>query len=483
VDKNGLAKLLDARGKGFAVLELIQNALDEEVTRVAVRLQPTGGSNAYYTLTVSDDCPEGFADLSHAYTLFAESKKKADPEKRGRFNLGEKLVLAVCRRASIQTTKGSIRWEGDVRTHSRASTVAGSCFWGELRMTRSEANDALDLARRVLVPDDVRLTINHEVVEPRESLQGLTGVLPTVKADAEGYLRPTTRKTLIDVYEPREGETPMLYEMGIPVVELDCPWHVNVAQKVPLNTDRDNVTPAYLRRLLALVLNEMADSAPQEALRAPWAGEAMESDLLDTLAVGAVMTARYGEKRVIRDPSDPEANKLAVSKGYSVIEPGSFTRGQWAAIRETGAALPAGQVTPSPKPYSDDPNADPEKVIPREKWTAGMKAHADFASDLGQALLAATVRVRFVADITQPWAANYATGLWGGELCFNKGRLGNAWFEKPPQREAVIALLIHEYGHHFSGDHLSEEYHDALCMLGAKLARLIVLGELEELFR
>jgi len=53
----------------------------------------------------------------------------------------------------------------------------------------------------------------------------------------------------------------------------------------------------------------------------------------------------------------------------------------------------------------------------------------------------------------------------------NLGRLGHAWFDKGP-REEVDQLLIHEFGHHYSGDHLSEAYHDALCSLGAKLAAL-----------
>ena len=26
-------------------------------------------------------------------------------------------------------------------------------------------------------------------------------------------------------------------------------------------------------------------------------------------------------------------------------------------------------------------------------------------------------------------------------------------------------LLIHEFGHQYSGDHLSEDYHEALCLL------------------
>ncbi len=38
--------------------------------------------------------------------------------------------------------------------------------------------------------------------------------------------------------------------------------------------------------------------------------------------------------------------------------------------------------------------------------------------------------------------------------------------------EDVDRLLIHEFGHKYSGDHLSVEYHDALCRLGARLKRL-----------
>jgi hypothetical protein len=36
----------------------------------------------------------------------------------------------------------------------------------------------------------------------------------------------------------------------------------------------------------------------------------------------------------------------------------------------------------------------------------------------------------------------------------------------------INSLIIHELGHHYSGDHLSAEYHDALCLLGSKLAQL-----------
>jgi hypothetical protein len=36
----------------------------------------------------------------------------------------------------------------------------------------------------------------------------------------------------------------------------------------------------------------------------------------------------------------------------------------------------------------------------------------------------------------------------------------------------VNDLLIHEFGHEYSGDHLSSSYHDALTRLGAKMTEL-----------
>ncbi|MBW3572955.1 MAG: hypothetical protein KY467_17810 [Gemmatimonadetes bacterium] len=36
---------------------------------------------------VADDNPTGFADLSHAWRMFADRRKKDRAEKRGRFNV------------------------------------------------------------------------------------------------------------------------------------------------------------------------------------------------------------------------------------------------------------------------------------------------------------------------------------------------------------------------------------------------------------
>lgn len=469
VDKQGLAKLLARRGIEFAALELAQNALDENVTRVAIKLVRDEERPRHYRLSVEDDSPEGFADLAHAYTLFAESKKKGNAQQRGRFNLGEKLVIAVAKETAIRTTTGTVIFDARGRHRSSAKRQAGTVVETLLPMTADDAARTERALRSVLVPPTIIVTLDlgagAERLPSSEPLRSFTATLPTEVADEDGYLRPTERQTDVHVHAVREGETPTLYELGIPVVALDCAWHVDVQQKVPLNTDRDNVTPAYARRLRALVLNEMHEQLGEHA-KAAWVTDAIESKLASTEAVEAVITERYGEKRVIRDPSDPEGTKLAMSQGFAIIEPGSFSGSAWESIRRAGAALPAGQVTPSPKVIFSADGRDVD--YPRDKWTPGMERIVEFSKLLGEKLLRGRVYVAILNDFQGHYAACFGDGC----LQFNVARLGKAWFDKSPLDEAVLQLLIHEFGHHYEMDHLSEGYHDALCKLGARLGRL-----------
>lgn len=465
VDKNGLAKLLERKGsKAFALFELIQNAWDTNATRVdvkTVQLTPK-----FAAITVQDDDPDGFKDLTHAFTLFAESDKKKDPEKRGRFNLGEKLVLALCRYAIIESTSGAVEFTDRGRhNHAKKKRVEGSSFYGEMRMTSVEHEEVLSAVRTLLRPSSKPTFINGEELPYRDWLDVAYSIpLPTEIGDTDGFLRKSVRKTPLAVYDVLPGETPHLYEMGIPVVELPGDrWHVNVFQKIPLNVDRDNVTPAYLRAVRVEVLNLMKNQLTAEDAAKPWVNDAAGDERADADAITTVMDLRFGTKRVIYDPTDTEGTKLAVSKGYTVIPGGALSGDVWQNVKKFGAALPAGQVTPSPKPYH--PDGDPETVIPREEWTSYMKAFWADVEHLGKVLLGAPVETRFVKEPGVYWRATFG----GLRMAVNVSKVGRDWFD--PKNEAEhLKLIIHEFGHHYASDHLSEEYHRALCDLGARLA-------------
>ena len=455
VDLDGFGQLMAARPKVAILYDLLQNVFDEDATTATVTLEPLP-RRGRALLTVTDDCPDGFADLRDAYTLYKSSKKKRDPTKRGRFNEGEKFVLSQCEDAFIKTTTGTIHFDANGKRRKTSSrTEAGSIFSGTVRLTNEEVREILDDVKLIIVPEGFTVTINGAILEgrvPTRLVEKLS--LPTVKADEDGILKPTTRLTTVEIVKPLEGETPMIYEMGIPVVEVDVPWHLNVGQKVPLNRDRDNVTPAYRGRLLAGVLDHTVDLLTDEAAAKSWVKDALPHAAPET--VRSAVTKIYGEGAVISNPSEREADKNAISHGVNVIPGGAFDKSQWSAIRGASAAVS------SSSGYSLRPSgtvADPIKAT-------GPRADAirDYCGTVIRHLLGKEMRVDVYDD------RRLITGSHGGGTIMVN-------LHQSPVTDLDLwldDLLIHECAHEFSGDHLTTTYINACTRLGAKLRRLEV---------
>ena len=247
--------------------------------------------------------------------------------------------------------------------------------------------------------------------------------------------------------------------MGIPVVETGDRYHVDVQQKVPLNMDRDNVTPAYLRTIRVAVLNALHDRLDADNSGDVWVREACSDERVSTEAVKTALTLRFGDNAVRYDPSDPEANKRSVAEGRPVVYGGNLTSAEWSNANRAGVLPAAGVVTPSPKPYS--PDGDPLDVVPENEWTTGMQQIVNYAILIGQELLGCPVHVVIAREADWPYRATYGKG----RLVFNLSRCGRGFFENGIADD-VNRLLIHEFAHHYESDHLSESYHKALADLG-----------------
>lgn len=462
VDRAGLRKLLEQRGVAFVLYELISNAWDAPgTTHVEVSLEPIPGAPRA-KLHVVDDAPGGFTRLEHAWTLFAESERKGDTSKRGRWNLGEKLVLSMCESAEILTTTGGVRFDIDGRHTLRRKTAQGSEFNAVLRVTRDQIVEIELAAKLLLPPAQVVVSFNTATLVAPPWVKDFETDLPTEVANEEGVLVRTRRKAKVNVYHPNP-QGAWLYEMGVPVAETELPWSVDVQQKIPLTLDRTNVATGFLRELRVALLAEMARQIPQEHLTAPWLREACASPRAEPLAVKEVLERRFGKDAVAYDPSDPEGSKIAVSEGLPVIHGATLSSGEWDNARRAGVLLPAGQVTPSPRVLCS-PDGDPP--VPEEDWTPAMKRRAQAIKVIGWELLGGAIFVRFHNKVTLPPA------WYGGRtVTFNIGRLGRAWLEKPLCSDEVLGLVIHELAHEVESDHLSREYHEACCELGAKAVR------------
>lgn len=473
VDRKGLAEVVQRRG-GFAwlVQELISNAWDEQgVTFVRVSLVPEDGK-PYVTIIVEDDAPDGFADLSHAWTLFAPSKKRGNAEQRGRFNLGEKLVLALCTEAAIYSTTGAVLFDSRGRHNLRTGkTERGSRFEGTVRMTREELTQAKADLRKLIPPTGIETTIDGERISNREPIRTFMASLWTEVADEEtGALVRRCRNTDVRLFRPLEGETPMIYELGIPVCATGDSLHVDVRQKVPLNLERDNVTPSYLRELRAEVLNHAADDLGETDKAAAWVSDAIGSIFTHKAAIDNVLSARYGSKRASFDPNDHEANQRAVSNGYKLVHGGALSAEAWAQVRHNNLIQSAGKLFPTPRPFVD--GAPMLNVIEESTCDRYVRRGLEMYRYLG--------RLAFGRDITITVADDAG---WGHLACWersafrltlNIAKLDTSHWQDEAK---IIELALHEYAHEHGG-HLDDSYHEALCRLGGLFVAEAIQGRL-----
>lgn len=470
-------RLVKRRGFGFIGGELYQNVMDTDATVCKLVLEKTR-NRGRYILTCEDNDQTGFTDLTHAYTVFAPSLKKNDPEKAGRFNIGEKFVLAFCCEAQIETTKGTVIFNAKGREdYPRRKREVGTKFWATIDCNKHRMTQFLAYMQRIIVRPGLKLTVNDIIVPPRKPIAVFNETLCTEQGDD---LRPTKRKGRVEIYEPTEGEVAMIYELGIPVVETGDKWHYSVCQKVPLNIDRDNVTPAYLRDLRVYVFNHMHKNVTPDGMTALWVDGAASDDKVIDEPVADFKRKRYGENAVAEDPFNPDANAAALVDGRALIPKHGLTQGQRENLKRRGLLLSSTQAYPiaGKGAYSDNPDAPTVKVIPDTKWTEGMHKIFEYTQGVAQRLIGKELVIRFVIWPRRQggtWRACYGTGdsLGLSFFDYNVGVIGRRWFDKGVT-EDTDSLIIHELGHEFCANHADENYHRALTKLGAKLKTAVL---------
>jgi hypothetical protein len=285
--------------------------------------------------------------------------------------------------------------------------------------------------------------------------------LPTEIERQDGSLGASERQTTVTMLDTA-GTQAWVHELGIPVCPIELPWHVDVFQKIPLTIDRSNVTGAFLRRLSVALLNRAHKLiTTQEMATATWVREAAADPACCAEATEHLTRLRFGERAVIFDPSDPEANMRAVSEGYTVIHGGALSAGEWKNLKGTDVVKPAGQVTGTVMAFGGADSAgktldelDPEQLSERER---GM---AEYLKWLCTELIG-SVTIRFYRD--RQWDVIAACSA-DRTMVVNLGRF--RWW----QRDELHGVVLHELAHVRESNHLSEEYHRELARLGARLA-------------
>lgn len=453
VSKEGLRELQAGKPKHFIARELIQNAWDEQIKVCSFNAQWDRGQAM---IEVTDDNPTGFRDLSDAFTLFKTTSKRSDPNKRGRFNIGEKQVLSLCERAIVSTTKGTVIFDKKGRRMSRATQDKGSKITVSVRMSKTDFDEMLAVVRKYLVPQKICFLVNGETVSYQKPYKVLTTTLMT-ENEVNGVFSRTQRKTNVHVHQANSKS--MLYEMGLPISEIDCQFDVDVQQKVPLSIDRDTVPTSYLKALFAEVLNATYRDVESENSSEVWVRQAMGDKRITSEAVKEIVNKRYGEKVVVANPFDPISIDDALSNGFNVVHGQEMSKEEWENIRKA-------EAIPSSTDLFGKGIGTSTSYVPTET----MEKVAVLAKKIAKRLLGIDIDVEFYTspDIIQ----NASFG--NNRLSFNVTKLGKRFFEVPVS-EKTLDLICHELGH-YAGNHTEESYHKCITKMAGQLV-IIALTE------
>jgi len=451
VSRDGLRQLQEGKPKYFVIRELVQNALDEAKHSINIFTKKEGH---IVSITVVDD-GVGFRKLSDAHTLFDDTYKRRDAEKRGRFNMGEKQAFSVCKSAIIFTTSGTVTFDKSGRkTSHNKKRSEGTSVKVDLIMNQGEFDAMHSYLETFIIPDDIRMLLNGVRIgfqSPHSRVVSVTSSLPTELAKDDGVIRKTRRKTSVSLYNHNDKIPSLLYEMGIPVTEIDVPYHVDVQQKVPLNSDRDMVSPAFLKEVYTLVLNNTFEELDEEDVSESWVRVASASKDVDQEAFESVIEKRFGENVCSATPTDPISIDDALSEGYNVVRGSEMSKAEWENARRFGAIESSHSLFGKTFVSS-------ENVVPSD----GMEQVEKLSKKIAMLYYGIDIDVRFIKS-----KATCSAEYGNRTLTFNVSRVGTEWFNTPLDRD-VIDLIIHELGHE-RGHHTEQSYHKAITGIGGLL--------------
>ena len=447
VSTEGMRELQSGREPWQLAKELIANAWDESTTKCEVIIKSLAPRKAI--LSVYDD-GDGFSNIADAWTLMGHTDKRGDPNVRGRFNIGEKEILSVAIDAAIHTSGKIISFpkEGGRKVRSNSKMPKGTKVecrlpWGNRQIETVEAK-----LKQLLTPKGIENTVNGEIVNYIEPEDITKAHLETIiqKSPLEP-MKSSFRQTQIELYQAEQG---MLYEMGIPIQKIDCPYMVNVMQKVPMPPNRDVVKDSYLKDIYAAVLNCKHDEI--EDVSASWVRMAIENHFdIKPETIKAVMQKRYGDNPILWS-SNTLANERALEHGYEVIHGRTLSEGERKAFEGIGLVHTSDKFAPTPIAAG---------VIPPEEWTKGMNKIARYTRMLGKDLLGIDIGIQMYK-----LEGDIAMATWcAGVVSFNVTNLGSTWFDTIGEKQT--GLILHELAHHKGNGH-DTLYLDSLMNLAGK---------------
>jgi hypothetical protein len=445
VDKDGLKEMFANFPEERMVAELVQNSWDTDAATVCrVGISEVDKKTM---VSVEDDHPEGFKNLCDAYTLFRSTEKRSDPTKRGRFNIGEKIVFARALYGAVETTKGTIEFNKDGRhDRPRKKRKAGSRVSVFFPKWKKETHERVnEFLTKLYVPKGMAFFVGENPVKYQRPMKTVKTSLATefLKTNGDGtqVMRRTQRKTEIWFY-PKRFESAYLYEMGIPVCEIDGRFDANVQQKIPLSHDRTLVPQSYLQDIYAEMLVALGDLIEPGDLGEAHIQTAMEDERVDPDTCVRVFKQQFGENAVITNPFDADSNQEAARSGASLVNPRTFGAAINNKLRSGGIQTTTEQFCRNKEILQDGMKLGLPGGYKDVKDTDARIKLREYVQMLSQHFYGRKINVNFAQ-----WTGTSTVALYnhGSGITFNVMRLTRNLMERPVSR--CTSICLHELAH------------------------------------
>tara|TARA_R110002012_G_scaffold64769_1_gene170235 strand:+ start:22649 stop:24115 length:1467 start_codon:yes stop_codon:yes gene_type:complete len=447
VSTQGLKVQCEEIGLKRLTAELIANSFDENsVSKIEVTIKKFG---EIFHIRVDDD-GEGFKKISDAFTLFDDSGKRIDPTKRGRFNLGEKQWISLCKFAQIDSGKIRITFD-DKGRHSEKIAWNNNCkIFGEIRNKELTSADLVNYLNGIIVPKNKILTINGDIAIPKTISNEFKTELPTPVASGKFQkLRNLKRETALMLYEIEQDEQAWLYEQGIPVCKLEdnFEWHVNVHQKIPQVSERNVVKASYLKLIYTAIAEKCTDLIDEDNAGSKWISDALENTNEETTKV--ILNQKFGTDKIMIAGTDYRANEKAMEAGYKLVKGSELNMDIKSNLKESNL------IDYTSKVFSSNNFVGAEVVEPTEN----MKFFAKVCNEIAEDTIDKSIKVGFITTEVKE-VANYGgdTLTWNMRFCGGKKA-----FDDFENNAYLLGVVIHELAHDKIGNnegfaHLSHEY-------------------------
>ncbi len=451
ISNEGWRRMNAGRPLSSLLKEAIQNSFDEDVAEVAVQI----GSDE---ILIEDDAPQGFSHEKLVYTVFLTDKEDA-PTKRGRKGRGLKELISAMESASVETIGSTIHFDDRGRHVVDNGRRRGTRIVLRRRSAVEDVDAALRELSLIIPPREVTLRISqHRIKPPRLYLNLWDCMLETVVI-RNGIERILERPTRVDLYHPRPGEIPHLFEMGIPVEPLSVPWHVDVQQRLPLADHRESATEHYKMILKSLLLESLIEQwLDRRALRSEWVDEVLGRQMISARALEQYVARVFPPGALLGGTE--RINDRARQLGGSVVEAGTMPRGVFAAL--VRVMEPAEEFVKRREREFNEKPVEP---------TAEQRTFGLFVRWLGDRLLGRRLQISFVhkEPTLDGLVEDASFDAAGGSLKFNV--IGKVDFANPLS-PTTLGIIFHELAHNFVTEH-DHRFIEHLQSLAGRAAALL----------